>query len=106
MASSPDPQDALPRGLALYRAGRHFEAHELWEDRWRLASGDERRLLHGLILLAAAHVQLDRGKPGGAARLLRKAAARLAPLGSGCLGIDLRGLRSEAERRLATSRRS
>ncbi|HUB07517.1 MAG TPA: DUF309 domain-containing protein [Myxococcales bacterium] len=106
MAIRPDDTPALAAGLALYHAGRYFEAHEVWEDRWRLAVSDERRLLHGLIQLAAAHVQIDRGVGRGAERLLRKAAARLAPLGGSFAGLDLRRLFAEAEERLATSRRS
>ncbi len=97
--------DELARGLALYRDGRFFEAHEAWEDGWRLARGDERRLLHGLIQLAAAHVQLDRGVLEGAARLLRKASLKLEPLGDRFGGVELAELRGAAEARLATSRR-
>ncbi|MHB8418311.1 MAG: DUF309 domain-containing protein [Myxococcales bacterium] len=107
MPAAPDDFAAdLARGLALYRGGRYFDAHEVWEDRWRLSHGDERRLLHGLIQLAAAQVQFRRGVHHGAARLLHKALAQLAPLGDGFAGVDLRRLREEARERLATSRRS
>ncbi len=93
----------LERGLELYRRGQFFEAHEVWEDRWLVSKGDERRLLHGLIQLAAAWHQLGKRGPRGAARLLRKALVRLEPLGDACLGVDLAGLRRAANEWLATS---
>jgi predicted metal-dependent hydrolase len=86
----------LERGLELYRRRQFFEAHEVWEDRWLVSKGDERRLLHGLIQLAAGWHQLGKRGPKGAARLLRKALVRLEPLGDLCLGVNVAEFRREA----------
>jgi len=74
---------------------RYFEAHEVLEEAWRKAEGQEKRFLQGLILLAAA---LHRGK--GGVRNLRKAEAKLSGLPSPYLGLDWRPLLEEARRRL------
>ena len=60
-----------------FQEGRYFEAHEVLEEAWRKAEGEERCFLQGLILLAAA---LHRGK--GGVRNLRKAEAKLSGLPS------------------------
>jgi len=70
---------AIEAGLAAYRRGDFFEAHELLEPAWmgtdRLA---EREFLQGLIKLAAAYVHAVRGNPAGIEKNLRGARARLA----------------------------
>jgi len=96
MSESPTSTDAaLARGLALFNAGDHFAAHEAWEERWRVAADpDERRLLQGLIQVAAAHHKLRvQGKPESAARLLARGLAKLdacAPDAGGLALADFR----------------
>ncbi len=104
MADDPDFAADLARGLELYRQGHFFEAHEVWEDRWLLSKGEERRLLHGLIQLAAGWHQLGKRGPKGTARLLGKALARLEPLGDLCHGVDLGELRRVASSWLAAAK--
>ena len=36
---------ALAEGSRHFDAGRYFEAHEVWEDAWRVEEGEARRLL-------------------------------------------------------------
>jgi uncharacterized protein len=78
----------------LYNAGYFWEAHEAWEGLWRQAGpGPDRELLQALIQLAAAAVQLRRGRPDGAARLIARARGHLAAAGPGPrLGLDLDAL--------------
>jgi hypothetical protein len=70
---------AIEAGLAAYRRGDFFEAHELLEPAWmgtdHLA---EREFVQGLIKLAAAYVHGVRGNPAGIEKNLRGARARLA----------------------------
>ena len=47
----------LQGGLALIRAGRYFEAHEVLEHEWRDAAPQERDFLQGLIHVAVAWYQ-------------------------------------------------
>jgi uncharacterized protein len=81
----------LARGLAAFREGRFFEAHEEWEAVWLRASGAERRHLQGLIQVAAACVHLRKGRPGPAGRLLALALEKLEDAPG-----DLRGLPAAA----------
>jgi predicted metal-dependent hydrolase len=84
-------------GAQLFDRGAYFEAHEAWEDEWRIATGERRGLLHGLILLAAALHHRTRGNMGGAKRLLARARAALSALPAICEGIDVDALRSRIQ---------
>lgn len=84
---------ALVRFCELWNEGRYFEGHEVLEEAWR-ASGSP--FYHGLILLAAGRVKVQRGNPAGALRNFRKAMAYLEPLPSPYLGLDLEALRAHA----------
>lgn len=88
-------------GLAAFRAGRFFEAHEEWELLWKESKGDDRVFLQGLIQLAAACVHIGRGNAAPATRLLALAKAKLDRFGDEEGGIDLGFLRKEIEAALA-----
>ena len=76
----PEAERAAARaaGLAAYRRGDFFEAHEELEPAW-MGTDDsaERALLQGLIKVAAAYVHDARGNPPGIARNLVGARALL-----------------------------
>lgn len=57
------------RGAALFDSRRFFEAHEAWEELWRVARPDDRPILQGLIQIAAGFVKRDRGDALAARRL-------------------------------------
>jgi len=59
---------ALCAGVALFNEGYHLAAHEPWEAAWLpLETGDDERLLHGLIAATAAtHHATDRNWSGAA----------------------------------------
>jgi predicted metal-dependent hydrolase len=82
----------LRRGAALFNEAAFFEAHEIWEDAWREATGDRRRLLHGLIQIAAGFVKLQRGEPRGAWGLLGKGAGKLHVMPADAAGLDVHSL--------------
>jgi predicted metal-dependent hydrolase len=84
----------LAEFLALYAAGRYFDAHEALELSWR-RSRDPRMLFYqGLIQWAVAFEHRRRGNPRGARRQLAKAWAKLAPAPPGYLGLDLSACRA------------
>ncbi|MFW6050939.1 MAG: DUF309 domain-containing protein [Myxococcota bacterium] len=100
-----DPPELLP-GLLAYRAGRYFEAHERWEERWRAEDDGDRRLMaQALVQLAGALHKWSTGiRPGGAPALLARCEAKLARLeqaGARPFGLDpgrlRRGVRRLAE---------
>lgn len=84
-----DRASAFHTGLALFNQGRFFAAHEAWEVAWREAQGTERLLLQGLIQVAAALHHVARGNPRGARSVYAKACARLDPLPSRLMGLEL-----------------
>jgi uncharacterized protein len=92
-----DFRTALERGIDLFNSRKFFEAHEEWEDAWRVEKGDPAYFLHGLIQVAAGFVKLQRGEPRGAAGLLRKGAAKLERFLPGRHGVDLTGLLASVE---------
>ena len=67
------------RGARLFDEGAFFEAHEVWEERWRVATDrGERDFLQGLIQVAAAfHKLLVMKSAEAASRLLAKGLAKL-----------------------------
>ena len=79
----------LERGLELIRAGEYFAAHEELEDAWRAAPADERDFLQGLVHVAVAWYQADRGNRVGCERQLAKGMRRLAPYGPRHRGVDV-----------------
>jgi uncharacterized protein len=87
---------ALTGFLALYGAGRFFDAHEALETVWRRQPDDPvMALLHGLIQWAVAFEHHRRGNPRGARVLLARAWSRLASPGGAerDLGLDLSEVR-------------
>jgi predicted metal-dependent hydrolase len=70
-------EGALAEGLAHYRAGEFFAAHESWESLWLVAQEPEKMFLQGLIQVTAAFHHLQRNNPRGAARLFERALVRL-----------------------------
>ncbi|MFV2085058.1 DUF309 domain-containing protein [Micromonospora sp. LOL_021] len=73
------PHDALDEAQRLLDAGRPFHAHEVLESAWKAAPPMEREFWRGLAQLAVGLTHARRGNPAGAARLLARAADRIAP---------------------------
>ena len=106
MSGATEDRDALLRGATLFDGGAFFEAHEAWEERWRVTRIEsERRLLQGLIQIAAAlHKLIVMGAPEAAARLFARGLAKLDASPDDCAaehGLDLVAFR-EGIRRCAT----
>src|SRR6266536_3142009 len=92
----PDTRRALVRGRALYIAGRYFEAHEAWEDAWRVESGQVRSFLQALIQVSAGFVKATRdGRPAGAVKHFESASERLSGLPDVFAGVALAPLRED-----------
>lgn len=71
--------EAFAAGKRLYDDGRYWDAHEAWEERWRIAESDaEKTFLQALIQIAASlHKKLVMKDEESAARLLAKGLAKL-----------------------------
>jgi predicted metal-dependent hydrolase len=104
-----DRSAVFREGVAAYQAGRHYEAHEHWEELWQDESDPDRsRFLQALIQIASAvHKARNDVGPRGAVRLLDAAREKLEGLPEAFLGVDLAalrrgmtGCRAEVERQL------
>jgi len=84
-------------GVRLYRAGRYWQAHEAWEEVWRTASEPDKSFLKGLIQIAAALIQSDRGKWKGALNLLNRVQRYLRNCPPKLWGVDLAKLREQVD---------
>ena len=92
-----EPGQALTEAQELLDAGRPFHAHEVLEDAWKSAVEGERQLWRGLAQLAVGLTHAARGNSRGAATLLDRGAANIAPYAAAPPhGIDVAGLGSWA----------
>ena len=73
------PEDALAEAQALLDAGRPFHAHEVLEDAWKSAPEPDRQLWRGLAQVAVGLTHAARGNATGAAALIQRGTANLAP---------------------------
>ena len=83
----------LHEGWTLFDAGACHAAHDVWEEAWRVETGERRLLLQGLILVAAGWLKRDAGNHSGATRLFCRALERLALVPPRYEGLDVEGLR-------------
>ena len=89
-------EDALDEFLALYAAGRFFDAHEVLEGAWRRSPDPQMRFLQGLIQWAVAFEHHRRGNAHGARALIERAIRNLADAPPGDMGLDLGAARIAA----------
>jgi predicted metal-dependent hydrolase len=82
-----DPRFA--EGIALFNAGRYFDAHEVWEHVWRGCPAADRRFVQSLIQAAVALYQWERGNAVGARTQLERGRSKAADYPPQHLGIDL-----------------
>ena len=85
----------LAEGIRLFNQGNFFEAHEVWEQEWKVAEGKEKVFYQAMIQAAAALLHIQRGNYAGAVSVYLKASEKLASLPDVWMGIELAQLRSE-----------
>jgi len=68
---------ALEDGLACYRRGQFFLAHEHWESVWLTLEEPQKSFLQALIQVTAAFHHRENGNAAGTISLLRRALRRL-----------------------------
>lgn len=84
------------RGIALFDAREFFEAHEELEHAWNADPGPARELYRGLLQVAVAYLQIQRGNYRGALKMFLRLRQWLDPLPAVCRGIDVAQLRADA----------
>ena len=86
---TPDEENHLERGIALFNCGQFWEAHEAWEEIWKNHPEDGRFFIQGLIQLAAAYHQLQKRICRGVVIHLKQAQERLKLFPPVFLGIKV-----------------
>ena len=109
MSVATPPWEVLGRGAELFNAGKHWEAHEAWEELWLVLEDQQKLFVQGLIQAAAAgHKAFVQRQPSGCVKLLTTALEKLEAAPPDFLGIEtrqfipaLRGMLAQAELWLA-----
>jgi uncharacterized protein len=86
--------DALREGVRLFNEERFWEAHEALEEIWHPAKGEERDIIQGLILTAAAFVHFQKNEASVCISILGRALEKLGPAND-FRDLNIRRLRSE-----------
>ena len=84
------------RGIDLFNRGEYFEAHEFLEAAWNEDPGPARDLYQGLLQIAVAYLQIERGNHAGATKLFLRMWHWLDALPETCRGVDVAGARADA----------
>ncbi len=92
---------AIREAISLFDGERFWEAHEVLESLWRVAEGDEKILLQGLILVCAALVHQQKGETSVSTGIVDRALPKLVWGERSYHGIDVEGLRKRMARMLA-----
>lgn len=66
------------RGVDLFNKGKHWEAHEVFEDLWRSHEGEVKTLAQGFVQLAAAFSYIEKKRCESILYLFDKSAEKLA----------------------------
>ncbi|NPB03809.1 MAG: DUF309 domain-containing protein [Thermotogae bacterium] len=72
-----NPIQEIEVGLELFKEGRFYESHELWEKAFRKLSGRDRDFLSGLVNIDAALVKYGEGNTKGTILNLQKARRKI-----------------------------
>ena len=68
---------AIERAVQLFNDERYWEAHEVLEQVWKNATGTEREILNGIILVAAAFVHDEKNEQDICISILQRARKKL-----------------------------
>jgi hypothetical protein len=80
---------AIARAVQLFNDERYWEAHEALEYVWKNATGVEREILNGIILVAAAFVHDEKDESDVCISILRRARKKLDPVSGNYHGINI-----------------
>ncbi len=89
-----DERRLFHEGMQLFNEGEWFEAHEVWEDIWHMASGDRKRFYQGLIQCAVTLEHVRRGNPRGVRTVWISAQSKFVGLPQVYRGVNIHALLS------------
>jgi len=82
-------REAVKLGLELFNQERYWESHEALESAWKTTTGDEKEILQGLILVAAALVHWQKNEKQVTLSVIKRARGKLEPYSKDYFGVDL-----------------
>jgi uncharacterized protein len=98
MQFHPDPQALFESGLALFNAGDHFHAHDVWEDLWHIEAGSDKRFAQALVQFAVILVHHSRGNARGVRSVTTTALNHLAQASPSYRGLTRETVLAELTR--------
>jgi uncharacterized protein len=87
----------LREGVRLFNEERFWEAHEVLEEIWHPAKGEDRDIIQGLILTAAAFVHFQKDEASVCISILGRALEKMGHAND-FRGLNIRRLRSEVRK--------
>ncbi|MFI7135929.1 DUF309 domain-containing protein [Nonomuraea sp. NPDC050153] len=84
---APTTEQAMADARRFLAEGLPFNAHEVFEGRWKCAPEDERELWQGLAQICVGLTHLQRGNGRGALTLFSRGAARIQGYGGAYDGV-------------------
>ncbi len=85
-------RDLLAEGILLFNSGKFYEAHEVWEDLWRVSAGLSKTCYQGLIQAAVGMHHLYNLNEAGAASQFQKSIRNLEAGVEAAGDLDIEGL--------------
>jgi uncharacterized protein len=90
------PKDeAIKYARSLFNFQKYWSAHEVLESVWKGSHGNEKDLLNGIILVAAAFVHDEKDEPGICISILKRAIKKLDKASGNYLEVDVNKLKDE-----------
>jgi hypothetical protein len=90
--------EAISLGLSLFNEERYWESHEALESAWKNSSGNEKEVLQGLILVAAALVHWQKNEKDITLSVMKRAREKLAPHKAESFVVDTAALTSKLDK--------
>lgn len=93
-------EESLPAlvisGIEKFNLGAFYACHDDLEDAWRQDDGPGRDLYRGVLQVAVAYLQIERGNYRGAMKMLLRMRQWLTPMPPICRGVDVAKLLEDA----------
>jgi uncharacterized protein len=96
-------EESLILAKKFFNEEKYWITHELLEGVWKKAYGDEKDLLNGLILVAAALVHYQKNEKDIALSIMKRALKKLAAANEKYFGIDIVSIKSQVSEMVKSS---
>jgi hypothetical protein len=94
--------EAIKHAISLFNFEKYWSAHEVLESIWKGSHGDERDILNGIILVAAAFVHDEKDEKDICISILRRAMKKLNKASGNYFEVDVDKLKHELLRIIET----